>query len=216
MKRVATRFFAPVILGLFAVAALSGCGGDPPQADLDAAKAALGNARAAGAEKYASSELSAAQGAYDDAKAAFDAEADKMFKDWAVVTPKLADAKAKAERATSSAQQAKARAKGAAESAIDAASSAVQEARASLDAAPAGKGTEGDIEQLRSSLDSADADLSTARSAVSREDFETATSTAAGAKDKAVAVATGVETATARYHELVEANTPWYMRTSSM
>ena len=33
MKRVATRFFAPIILGLFAVATLSGCGGDPPQAD---------------------------------------------------------------------------------------------------------------------------------------------------------------------------------------
>jgi hypothetical protein len=216
MKRVATRFFAPIILGLFAVATLSGCGGDPPQADLDAAKAALDGARAAGAEKYASSELSAAQGAFDDAKAVFSAESEKMFKDWATVAPKIADAKAKADRAASASQQAKARAKGAAEAAIAAASTAVQGSRTSLDAAPAGKGTEGDIEQLRSSLDSADADLSTARSAVSREDFETATSKASGAKDKAVAVATGVETATARYHELVEANTPWYMRSSTM
>jgi hypothetical protein len=184
--------------------------------DLDAAKAALSGARSAGAEKYASSELSAAQSAFDDAKAAFDAEADKMFKDWDVVAPKLADAKSKADRATSAAQQAKARANGGAESAIAAASAAVQTARTSLDAAPAGKGTEGDIEQLRSSLDSADADLSAARSAVSREDFETATSKASGAQGKAAAVATGVETATARYHELVEANTPWYMRTASM
>ena len=216
MKRVATRFFAPVILGLFTVATLSGCGGDPPQADLDAAKAALDGARAAGAEKYASSELSGAQGAFDGAKASFDAEADKMFKDWDVVKPKIADAKAKADRATSAAQQAKASAKAAAESAIAAASAAVQTARTSVDAAPAGKGTEGDIEQLRNSLDSADADLSAARSAVSREDFETATAKASGAQGKAVAVATGVETATARYHELVKANTPWYMRTASM
>ena len=108
MKRVATRYLAPVILGLFAIAALPGCGGDSPQGDLDTAKAALDGARAAGAEKYASSELSTAQSAFDDAKAAFDAEADKFFKDWDVVAPKIADAKAKAERATSSAQQAKA------------------------------------------------------------------------------------------------------------
>ena len=47
MKRVATRYLAPVILGLFAVAALSGGGGDPPQADLAGAKAALDGARAA-------------------------------------------------------------------------------------------------------------------------------------------------------------------------
>ena len=214
MKRVATRYLAPVILGLFAVAALSGCGGDPPQADLDGAKAALDGARAAGAEKYASSELSAAQSAYDDAKAAFDAEADKMFKDWEVVAPKIADAKSKANRATSSAQQAKSSARSGAASAITAASSAVQAARTGLDAAPAGKGTEGDIEQLRASLDSADADLSAARSSVVSEDFEGATATANGAKGKADAVVMGVETATARYHELVEANTPWYMRDS--
>lgn len=216
MKRVATRFLAPVFMGLFAVAGLTGCGGDPPQADLDAATAALNAARSAGAEKYASGELSSAQSAYDDAKAAFTAEAEKMFKDWAAVTPKLADAKNKADRAASAATQAKGRAKTGAESAIAAASTAVQAARASLDAAPAGKGTEGDIEQLRSSLDAADADLNTARSSVSREDFASAVSQANGAKGKAEAVATGVETATARYHELVKANTPWYMRGESM
>jgi len=216
MKRVATRLFAPVFLGLFAVAALSGCGGDPPQGDLDAARAALDGARAAGAEKYASSELSAAQGAFDGAKTAFDAEADKMFKDWATVAPKLADAKSKAERATSASQQAKARATGSAESSIAAASTAVQSARTSLDAAPSGKGTEGDIEQLRASLDAADADLAAARASVSREDFDSAASKANGAKGKAAAVVTGVESATARYHELVQANTPWYMRPGKM
>lgn len=214
MKRVATRYLAPVILGLFAVAALSGCGGDPPQADLDAAKASIDGARAAGAEKYASSELSAAQSAFEDAKAAFAGEADKMFKDWAAVAPKLSDAKSKGDRATSAAQQAKGRAKSSAEAAIAAASASVQGSRAGLDAAPAGKGTEGDVEQLRASLDSADADLSAARSSVSREDFEGAMTKANGAKGKADAVVTGVATATARYHELVEANTPWYMRNS--
>ena len=122
MKRVATRFLTPVFVGLFAVAGLTGCGGDPPKADLDAASAALNAARSAGAEKYASGDLSAAQSAFDDAKSAYDAEAEKMFKDWAPVSAKLSDAKSKAERATSSAQQAKGRAKSGAESAIAAAS----------------------------------------------------------------------------------------------
>ena len=214
MKRVASRYLAPVILGIFAVATLTACGGEPPQAELDAAKAALDAARSAGAEKYASSELSAAQSAFDDAKSAYDEEAGKMFKDWAAVTPKLADAKSKADRAASAAQQAKTRAKTSAESAIASAAAAVQAARTSLQAAPAGKGTEGDIEQLGTDLDGADADLTAARSAVSREDFEGATSRAGSAKSKAEAVAAGVEQATARYHELVKANTPWYMRDS--
>lgn len=209
----AAKYLTLRVAGLFAVAALVGCGGEPPQADLDAAQAALATAEAAEAEKYAGSDLSAAQKAFADAKTAFDAEAEKMlFKDWESVVPQIADAKSKADMARSSAEAAKAAAMAAAESAIADASVVIQGVRASLEAAPAGKGTEGDVEQLRADLDAADADLSAARAAVSSEDFEMATSKAGSAKMAAEAVSEGVDAAVARYHQLVEERTPWYER----
>ena len=201
-----------LVLGLVGIALLVGCGGDPPMAELDAAGKALQDAKAAGAERYASSQLSAAQQAYDKAKAAYDEEADKMFKSWDEVTPLIADAKTKADRAKATASQGKAQAKASAEDAIAAAAAAIKDARASLAAAPSGKGTEGDIEALGTKLDAADADLSAARSAASREDYDTASSKASAASGAAGEVATGIEQAVARYNELVEKNTPWYMR----
>ena len=202
----------PFLIGLLALGMIAGCGGDPPQAELDAASKALQDARSAGAEKYASSELSSAQRAFDDAKGAFDSEADKMFKDWEKVKPQLADARRKADDARSTASQAKNQARSAAESAIAAAAAAGQTARASLDGAPAGKGTESDIEQLRTDLGGADADLSAARSSVSRENFEEASSKASSARSSADAVAQGVQQAVAKYNELVEKNKPWYLK----
>ena len=53
---------------------LMGCGGDPPTADLNAAKQALDAARAAGAERCAASEYSAAQSAYTQAESTVNTE----------------------------------------------------------------------------------------------------------------------------------------------
>ena len=209
----AARYLTLRVAGLFAIAALVGCGGEPPQADLDAAQAALAAAEAAEADKYAGGDLSAAQRAFDDAKTAFDAEAEKMlFKDWESVVPQIADAKSKADMARSSAEAAKAAALAAAEAAISDASMVIQGIRANLEAAPAGKGTEADIEQLRADLDAADADLTAARAAVAAEDFDLATSRAGSAKAAASAVTEGIDAAVARYHQLVEERTPWYER----
>ncbi len=198
---------------LLAVGLTLGCGGDPPKADLDAASQALQAARDAGAEKYAGGELASAQRTFDDAKTAYDAEAEKWFKNWdKVVKPGLADATNKANAAAASATEAKNAARSAAEAAIAGAAAAVEETRASLDAAPAGKGTEVDIEQLRTDLGGADSDLAAARAAVEGEEFEEATAKANSAMSTAEAVAGGVEQAVARYHELVEKNTPWYLK----
>ena len=95
---------------------------------------------------------------------------------------------------------------------ISAAASTVQEARASVDGAPAGKGTESDIEQLRSDLNGADADLNAARSAVASENFDQAQSSAQSAQSKAAQVQSGVQAATQKYEELVEKMRPWYDR----
>ena len=198
---------------LLAVGLTLGCGGDPPKADLDAASQALQAARDAGAEKYVGGELASAQRTFDDAKTAYDAEAEKWFKNWdKVVKPGLADATNKANAAAASATEAKNAARSAAEAAIAEAAAAVEETRANLDAAPAGKGTEVDMEQLRTDLGGADSDLAAARAAVDGEEFEEATAKANSAMSTAEAVAGGVEQAVARYHDLVEKNTPWYLK----
>ena len=204
---------ATLVSGLaVSIVLFAGCGGDPPKAELDGATKALQEAKDAGAERFAKSELSAAQGAYDSAKDAYDKEGENLFKNWDEVKPLIVLAKSKADMAKSAAVSAKSRGKSAAESAIAGAAAAVQGARESLDASPSGKGTEGDIQQLRSDLDAADADLSAARSSVSGEDFDAASAKAASAKSKAATVSSGVEQAVARYNELVEKNTPWYMK----
>ena len=118
----------------------------------------------------------------------------------------------KADRAKSSATAEKGRQKGSAEGVITSAQTAVSAARTSLDDAPAGKGTEADIEALRADLSAADADLSAARSAVGSEDFADAETKAKSAEAKAAQVSNGVQMAVQKYHELVEAARPWYDR----
>jgi len=192
-----------------------GCGGEPPTADLNAAQQALQDAKAAGAEKYASSQLSTAQSAYDKAQSALTAEQDKFFKNFDEVSPLIADAKSKAEAAKAAVLQAKEQAKREADAMVSDAAAVVQKARSVLDGTPAGKGTESDVEQLRAELNAAEADLSAARSAVSSENFDTAKSRAASAKEKAGKVASGTEMAIARYNELkdrADKTTFWYMQ----
>jgi len=199
-------------LGIAGLVLLVGCGGDPPMAELNAAKQALDDARATGAEKFASSEYSAAKGAYDQAESVVNTEKEKLFKNFDPAKQLIAEAQRKAETAKSATVTAKDRAKSGAEVVIADAAATIQKARTSLESAPSGKGTEGDIEQLQADLNAADADLSTARSAVASEDFDQANSMAASAKQKAEVVENGVQAAVERYNELVEKNRPWYER----
>ena len=87
------------VVALLSAALLLGCGGDPPTADLDTAKNALQDARAAGAEKFASSELSSAQRAFDAAQSELNTENEKTFKNFDKTKSLLADAKSEADKA---------------------------------------------------------------------------------------------------------------------
>ena len=197
-------------IALACLALAYGCGGEPPLGEMDAANQALQDARSAGAEKFASNQLNSAQQANDDAKSQLTTESDKLFKDFEPVKAAIADAKTKADRAKNDAMEAKSTAKSAADAVIGDAAAVVQQAQSALDNAPAGKGTEADIEALRTELGTADADLSAARAAVASEDFSGAEAKAAAAKQKAEEVAGGVEMAVQKYHELVEKMRPWY------
>ena len=201
-------------LSLFvAVAVLAGCD-DPPTAELDAAKQALAAARDVGAERFAANEYSAALRAFSEAEVTTNTEAERffLFKDFEQARTQLADAKSKAMQAESSALAEKKRQKESAEAAIAAARDAVAAAYTSLEEAPAGKGTEADIEELSAELSAAEADLDAAEAALNSENFADAESLADSADQKATEVADGVMVAVDKYHELVEKMRPWYER----
>ena len=196
-----------------AIAVLAGCD-DPPTAELQAAKQALDAARDIGAERFAANEYSAAQRAYSEAESTTNTEAERFFllKDFEQARTQIADAKSKAMQAESSAEAEKKRQRESAQAAIAAARDAVAAAYTSLEDAPAGKGTEADIEELRAELSTAEADIEAAEAAVDSEDFSDAEALAESADQKATEIADGVMVAVKKYHDLVEKMRPWYER----
>lgn len=196
-----------------AVAVLAGCD-DPPTAELQAAKQALDAARDVGAERFAANEYSAAQRAYSEAEATTNTEAERFFllKDFEQARTQIADAKSKAMQAESSAEAEKKRQRESAQAAIAAARDAVAAAYTSLEDAPAGKGTEADIEALRAELSTAEADIEAAEAALDNEEFSDADALAGSADQKATEIADGVMVAVQKYHDLVEKMRPWYER----
>ena len=196
-----------------AVAVLAGCDA-PPTAELQAAKQALDAARDVGAERFAANEYSAAQRAYSEAESTTNTEAERFFllKDFEQARTQIADAKSKAVQAESSAEAEKKRQRESAQAAIAAARDAVAAAYTSLEDAPAGKGTEADIEELRAELSTAEADIEAAEAAVDSEDFSDAEALAESADQKATEIADGVMVAVKKYHDLVEKMRPWYER----
>ena len=69
------------VIAIFSMALFFGCGGEPPTGDLEAANKALQDARAVGAEKFASSELNAAQSTYDAAQTELNTQKEKRATD---------------------------------------------------------------------------------------------------------------------------------------
>ncbi len=196
-----------------AVAVLAGCDA-PPTAELQAAKQALDAARDVGAERFAANEYSAAQRAYSEAEATTNTEAERFFllKDFEQARTQIADAKSKAMQAESSAEAEKKRQRESAQAAIAAARDAVAAAYTSLEDAPAGKGTEADIEALRAELSTAEADIEAAEAALDSEEFSDTEALAGSADQQATEIADGVMVAVQKYHDLVEKMRPWYER----
>ena len=91
---------AMAILGL---ATLTACGGEPPQTELEAAQAAIAQAREAEAEKWAGDELRAAENSLRAAQAEVEAQTQKWVKSYDKARDLLAQAQAEAERAQSAA-----------------------------------------------------------------------------------------------------------------
>jgi hypothetical protein len=150
------RYALPTVLLIFAAACAKS-----PQAEVDAAQAALDSAKAAEAAEYAPESLTAAE----DAMAKLDAQA-------AVEAARVAATDAVA---------AKERARVAASEVLTHANALLSEVSQMLAVAPAGKGTAMDIAALRGDLQSASQILQEAQQAFDAGRYNEATAKATGA-----------------------------------
>ena len=176
-----------VALALTLMVMLAACAKQPTQ-EMDAAKAAVDSAIAAGGDKYAKEEV---KGLNDELTAATDeikVQDGKFFKNYDKAKEILAKVKANADTLTTEIPAKKEKAKTDAQAAIDAAKTAVNDAKALLAKAPRGKGTKADIEALKADVAGLEASIKEAEGLMGTEDYMAATDKANGVKDKAAEV----------------------------
>ena len=189
------KWFLAVLLVGFAVAT-AGCS-SPPQADIDAATAAIGEAASAGAGEYAADSLKSAE----DARAALEAELKvqeekfALFRSYTKTAELAAAAKAAGEKAGQDAMAGKEAAKNAASAVIEEAKTALTEAQALLEKAPRGKGTQADLEAMKADLTAAATSIGEAEASFAAERYLDARAKAEAAKTAATTVTTAVQQA---------------------
>jgi hypothetical protein len=183
-------------VGFVALVLTAGCG-QPPQQDVDAAKAALDAARTASAQEYAPAQMKAAEDAYADLQAEMNAQAGKfaLFRSYKVAQEKAAAANQAIEQAQAAAQQGKEMAKQQAATAIQDGRTALQEAAALLEKAPRGKGSAADLAALKADLDGAGTSLTEADSMMTGETYREAQAKAAAAKTAIAGVKSQIDEA---------------------
>ena len=186
--------FLVITLGL--ALTVTACGA-PPAADLDAAKAAVDSAVAAGAGEYAAASMKAVE----DAQGALDAELKAQEGNWLKSYTKAKDlaaaVKTAGEKAAADAAAGKEAAKNEATAAIDEAKTLLTDAQALLDKAPKGKGTAADLEAMKTDLATAGTAIVDAETALADGKFLDAKAKAESAKNTAGTVKTAVEAAMA-------------------
>jgi len=186
--------FLVITLGL--ALTVAGCGA-PPKADMDAAKAALDSATAAGAGEYAGASLTAAQ----DAQTALDVELKAQDGNWLKSYTKAkelaAAVKTAGEKAAADAATGKETARNEATAAIGDAKTLLTEAGALLAKAPKGKGSAADIGAMKTDLATAATAITEAEGALSGGKFLDAKAKAESARNTASTVKTAVEAAMA-------------------
>lgn len=148
MKYLRFLFLSVVIVGLLACA-------KPPQAEIDAANAALDEAKNAEAEIYALDSLKAAQNALAEMQAELDVQNGKfaLFRSYEKAKELANAAKDAAVKAKDDAAAKKEQVKAEAETLMGEVQTALTEARDLMKKAPKGKGSQADLAALQADLD---------------------------------------------------------------
>lgn len=182
---------------VMAIALISGCGGQPPKQEIDAANAALQAAITAGAEQYAPEELKAAQ----ELIAKLNAEMGK--KDYKAAKQTAIQSKEAADKATGAIETGKAKAK-------DAAAALIDEIKQGLEK---GKGLVAEnaklpadlLQPIKDQLAAAEAGIGEIDGMVTGEKYKEASDKATQLKDQLAQIEQGINDAKAKAEEIKKA-----------
>ncbi len=153
----------PVLL--LALSLTVGCGGEPPDKEMQQAQGALDAAQAAGADKYAVNEFTAAQQALAHANDAV------TQRDYRLALDRALDSRERAQNAAREAADGKAAARSAAERALDRAQKDLDAVVATLEAAETGKVPARLLAAPRASLDIVKTSLQEVRATLAKGEY---------------------------------------------
>ncbi|MEQ1729324.1 MAG: hypothetical protein ABL982_13185 [Vicinamibacterales bacterium] len=168
-----------------------GCGGEPPDKEMQQAQGALDAAQAAGADKYAVSEFTAAQQALVHAHDAVGQ------RDYRLALDRALDSRERAQNAAREAADGKASARSAAERALDQAQAKLDAAVAKFEAAEAGKVPARLLAASRISLDTVKTSLQEVRALLAKGDYLQVPARATAATASLDAASAAIEAAAA-------------------
>lgn len=168
----------PRLLVLLCTIALCAACSEPPQKEIDRAQGAIDAARAAGAERYATAEFTAATTSLNQAHEAV------AQRDYRLALSRALDASERAQQSARQAADGKARARGDAEARIAATATAIQQLRSALKAAEPTRPAGDLISGSRQVAASSDAALQKARALLKREQYLDAGDTLNGVIEK--------------------------------
>lgn len=185
-----------MILLFVAAVVLAGCA-KPPQVEIDAAKAALETAKAAGAGDYASASLNAADDLLNQLNAELKAQEDKfaLFRNYDKAKELSASAKAAFEKAAADAEAAKEAVRAETVSLLESAKTSLTEVTDMIAKAPRGKGSAADLTMLKADVDAAGATFAEIEAALAEGRFLDAQAKARAANDTIARVRSEIEQA---------------------
>jgi chromosome segregation ATPase len=198
-----SKKFVVGIVAVMLLAMTAGCA-KPPQAELDASKAALADAEKSEAAKYAAEAWDKAQQAQNAVNAEIEAQNNKfaLFRSYTKAKELTATATQAANDAKAAAIAGKEAAKAAAQAAIDAAKAAITGAQDQLKALDAckrkPKDFKKDLEAMKGNLDGLAAQVAGIESAFTSEDYMGAKSQAESLKGQVDTLATDMTNAKAK------------------
>ncbi len=155
----------PRLLVLLCTIVVCAACSEPPQKEIDRAQGAIDAARAAGAERYATAEFTAATTALQQAHDAV------TQRDYRLALSRALDASERAQQSARQAADGKARARGESEARVAATATAIQQLRSALKAADAARAGGDAIPAARQAATSSEAALQKARALLKREQY---------------------------------------------
>lgn len=192
-----------ILMGLAAIAmiaVLASCG-KVPQAEIDAANAAIETAKTAEAPVYLPAEFAAVQDSMNAINAEIEAQKSKLFKNFGTVKEKLAETQVLANEVAANAAVKKEEVKNEVETSIAAMKSVVEENKTLFTKAPRGKEGREILEQIKTEMATIEAAAGEAQALYDSGAYMDALNKIKASNERAVAINTELKNAIAKVRQ---------------